>query len=254
MRIVISPAKKLNTDAINPNILASTPLFLKQAQDLIDIIVEKDSFEVASLMKLSIKLADLTVSRFQKWHTPFTADNAKQAIFSFAGDVYQGLDASTFSESDLAFCQTHLRILSGLYGLLRPLDLMQAYRLEMGTRLVTNKGKNLYDFWGDRLTKQLNHELNNDETLVNLASTEYFKSIQPQSIACNIITPMFKENKAGTYKVIGIHAKRARGLMARYIIQNRITDIEAIKGFTSNGYAWNASLSNHQDWVFTRDE
>ncbi len=252
MRIVISPAKKLNEGKALPQFAYTQPDFLPQAQMLIDTLQQKDSFEIAELMKLSIKLADLNVSRYQRWHTPFTPDNAKQALFSFAGDVYQGLDAASLSAQDLDFAQSHLRILSGLYGMLRPLDLMQPYRLEMGTKLANPKGNNLYDFWGDTITNQLNKELGSDDVLINLASNEYFKVIQPKLLCANIITPSFKENKGGSYKVIGIHAKKARGLMSRFIIQHRITDVEAIKAFNADGYAFNPSLSDARTWVFSR--
>ncbi len=252
MRIVISPAKKLYEGSALQNFPHTQPSFLQQAQTLIDILQEKDAFDIANLMKLSMKLVDLNVQRYQSWHTPFTADNAKQALFSFAGDVYQGLDAQTLFNDDINFAQEHLRILSGLYGMLRPLDLMQPYRLEMGTRLANDKGSNLYDFWGDTITEQLNLELQADDTLINLASTEYFKAIQPQLLQANIITPTFKENKAGTYKVIGIYAKKARGLMTRYIIQNRISDVQAIKNFDMDGYSYNPSLSDNKNWVFSR--
>ena len=251
MRMIISPAKKLN-EAPAEHCEHTLPHFLSQSQQLIDVLQERDSFEIASLMKLSIKLADLNVSRFQQWHTPFTPENAKQALFSFAGDVYQGLDAQTLSADDIAFAQEHLRILSGLYGLLRPLDLIQPYRLEMGTKLITPQGSNLYQFWGSDITEHLNNELQNDDALINLASQEYFKSIQSKAIRCPIITPEFKENKNGTYKVIGIFAKRARGLMTRHIIQNRITHAQDIKAFNTDGYTWNTELSNDTNWVFTR--
>jgi cytoplasmic iron level regulating protein YaaA (DUF328/UPF0246 family) len=252
MRIVISPAKKLYEGSALKNFPHTQPAFLQQAQTLIDILQEKDAFDIANLMKLSMKLADLNVQRYQSWHTPFTADNAKQAIFSFAGDVYQGLDAQTLSNDDINFAQGHLRILSGLYGMLRPLDLMQPYRLEMGTRLANDKGSNLYDFWGNTITEQLNQELQADEALINLASNEYFKVIQTKLLQANIITPTFKENKGGTYKVVGIYAKKARGLMSRFIIQNRITNAQDIKAFDWDGYAYNPSLSESNTWAFTR--
>ncbi|MBN4058245.1 peroxide stress protein YaaA [Mariprofundus ferrooxydans] len=252
MRIIISPAKKLNEGFALANLKATQPQFLSQSQALINILQEKDSFDIASLMKLSIKLADLNVSRYQSWHTPFTTDNAKQALFSFAGDVYQGLNADSLSSEDIGFAQDHLRILSGLYGLLRPLDLMQPYRLEMSTRLANLKGSNLYDFWGEQITTQLNSELNKNDTLINLASNEYFKVIKPKLLHANIITPTFKENKAGTYKIVGIYAKKARGLMSRFIIQNRITDVEDIKTFNVDGYMYNPNLSDAKNWVFSR--
>jgi cytoplasmic iron level regulating protein YaaA (DUF328/UPF0246 family) len=252
MRIVISPAKKLYEGPALQNIPHTQPIFLQQSQTLIDILQEKDAFDISALMKLSMKLADLNVQRYQSWHSPFTAANAKQALFSFAGDVYQGLDAQTLSNDDITFAQTHLRMLSGLYGILRPLDLMQPYRLEMGTRLANDKGSNLYDFWGDTITEQLNQELQVDDTLINLASTEYFKVIQPKLLQSNIITPTFKENKAGTYKVVGIYAKKARGLMSRFIIQNRITNAQDIKAFDWDGYTYNPNLSDANTWAFTR--
>jgi len=252
MRIVISPAKKLNEGSALQTFPATEPMFLEQSQQLIDILSRKDSFEIAELMKLSIKLADLNVQRYQSWHTPFTPANAKQALFSFAGDVYQGLDAESLGVDDIEFAQHHLRILSGLYGLLRPLDLMQPYRLEMGTKLRNPKGNNLYDFWADIITAQLNQELDVSDTLINLASHEYFKSIQTKSLHASIITPAFKENKGGTYKVVGIYAKKARGLMSRFIIENRITNAEDIKAFDLEGYIYNNSLSDGHTWVFSR--
>jgi cytoplasmic iron level regulating protein YaaA (DUF328/UPF0246 family) len=252
MRIVISPAKKLNEGVALPDFPATQPMFLAQSQQLIDILSSKDSFEIAELMKLSMKLADLNVQRYQSWHTPFTKNNARQAIFSFAGDVYQGLDAQSLTSNDIHFAQDHLRILSGLYGMLRPFDLMQPYRLEMGTQLSNPKGNNLYDFWRDTITHQFNQELSNGSTLINLASNEYFKAIQPQALQADIITPSFKENKSGTYKVVGIYAKKARGLMSRFIIQNRITNAQDIKSFDWDGYAYNPSLSDSKTWAFTR--
>ena len=252
MRIIISPAKKLYEGKALPNFPATQPMFLPQSQQLVDILSTKDSFDIADLMKLSIKLADLNMQRYQIWHTPFTTDNAKQALFSFAGDVYQGLDAASLSAADIDFAQQHLRILSGLYGLLRPLDLMQPYRLEMGTKLANPKGNNLYDFWGDSLTRQLNQELSNTDTLINLASNEYFKVIKPNMLNASIITPTFKENKGGIYKVVGIYAKKARGLMSRFIIQHRITQVEDLKNFAVDGYSYNPGLSTFDNWVFSR--
>jgi len=253
MRIIISPAKKLNKGFALPDFKHTQPQFLQQSQLLINILQDKDSFEVSALMKLSMKLADLNTARFQQWHTPFTASNAKQALFTFAGDVYQGLDAASLSADDINFAQDHLRMLSGLYGLLKPLDLMQAYRLEMGTKLSNPKGNNLYDFWGTSITDQLNQELGNGGTLINLASNEYSKVIQMKNIQGKVLTPTFKENKDGNYKTIGIFAKKARGLMSRYIIQNRITDAEDIKAFDIDGYTYNPSLSDTKTWAFTRN-
>ena len=252
MRIIISPAKKLHEGTALPNYPTTQPIFLSQSQQLIDILSVKDIFEIADLMKLSIKLADLNMQRYQSWHTPFTKDNGKQALFSFAGDVYQGLDAASLSAADIDFAQQHLRILSGLYGLLRPLDLIQPYRLEMGTKLTNPKGNNLYDFWGDSLTQLLNQELSSTDTLINLASDEYFKAIKPKVLNASIITPVFKENKGGTYKVVGIYAKKARGLMSRFIIQHQMTQAEDLKNFAVDGYSYNPSLSTSNNWVFSR--
>jgi len=254
MLIVISPAKKLDMDAKAPCSTHSQPELLQQSQILIDALREKDSFDIAELMKLSMKLADLNVSRYQTWQTPFHINNAKQALWAFRGDVYQGIDADSFSEDDASFAQAHLRILSGLYGLLRPLDLMQAYRLEMGTKFNHIRGKNLYEFWGNLITEHLNSalEAQGDDTLINLASQEYFKSINSKSLNGTIITPVFKEHKNGQYKVIGIYAKRARGLMSRYIIQHRLSSLDALRDFNLDGYSWNAELSDSKQLVFTR--
>jgi len=254
MLIVISPAKKLDMEAESPFSTHTQPELLQHSQLLIDTLREKDSFDIAELMKLSIKLADLNVARYQAWHTPFHLDNAKQALWAFRGDVYQGMDTDSFSDDDASFAQAHLRILSGLYGLLRPFDLMQAYRLEMGTRFDNIRGKNLYEFWGNLITEHLNTALKEqgDDVLINLASQEYFKSINPKNLNGNIITPVFKEHKNGQYKVIGIYAKRARGLMSRHIIQNRLNTIDALRDFNLDGYSWNAELSDSRQLVFTR--
>jgi cytoplasmic iron level regulating protein YaaA (DUF328/UPF0246 family) len=223
---------------------------------LIQRLREFCSLDIAELMKLSIKLAELNFDRYEAFEPECTKDNAKQAILAFKGDVYQGLDAESFSAADFKFAQQHLRILSGLYGLLRPLDLMQPYRLEMGTKLVTDRGKNLYEFWGDIITDGLNKQLGKIKsgTLVNLASNEYFKSVKPKNIAGEIVTPQFKEYKNGEYKMIGIYAKRARGLMARYIIQNQLTRPEALKDFSEEGYSFNKKLSAGNSLVFTRKQ
>ena len=217
-------------------------------------------------MSASDSLAELNRQRFKQWKTPFRPDNSRQAMFAFKGDVYLGLDAYSMAPAEVKFAQSHLRILSGLYGLLRPLDLMQAYlqayRLEMGTRLGTQQGSNLYQFWGDRITKSLNRELkqSDSKTLVNLASGEYFKSIKPKQLNAEIITPAFKEYRDGQYKFIQFFAKKARGLMARYLIDRKIRylidrkidDPEALKDFDYAGYGYNAELSDDNEWVFTR--
>jgi len=254
MLLIISPAKKMDFESPAPMLQCSQPVFLDEATMLIDILRDKDSFEIADLMKLSMKLADLNTARYQQWHTPFTADNAKAALYAFRGDVYQGLDADSLSHQDIDFAQQHLTILSGLYGLLRPLDLIQPYRLEMGTRLASPRGRDLYAFWGQLITEQLNHTLarQGDDILINLASNEYFKAVQTKALKADIIIPQFKERRGGSYKIISFSAKRARGMMSRYIIKNRLSDAEAIKGFDADGYAFNPDLSEGPGWVFSR--
>jgi len=254
MLIIISPAKKLdnNTRAVTADY--SEPELLDQSAALIAIVREMNSFQIADLMKLSMKLADLNMQRFQHWCQPFTAANAREAIFSFRGDVYQSIDADSFSADELDFAQAHLRILSGLYGLLRPLDLMQHYRLEMGTRLVNARGRDLYAFWGQVITDALNKALaeQGDDILINLASNEYFKVVQPAAIKGRIITPIFKEYRSGQYKVISFNAKKARGLMNRYMIQHALSEPEHIKAFTLADYRFAPDMSEGDRWVFIR--
>jgi len=254
MLIVISPAKKLDYTNPAPATECSQPQFLDRAAELIAIMAEKDSYEIADLMKLSMKLADLNMQRYQQWHTPFTAENAKQALFAFTGDVYQGLDAGTLSQESMDFAQQHLRILSGLYGLLRPLDLMQPYRLEMGTKLASDRGRNLYAFWGSVITDAVNDALaaQDDDVLINLASNEYFSAIQTTNIKGRIITPVFKELRNDSYRIISFNAKKARGFMSRYIIENRLSNPEELKAFDIADYAFNADLSSTNEFVFTR--
>ncbi len=254
MLIAISPAKKLDYNSPAPLTRHSLPMHLDKAAELIEIMRQKDSFEIASLMKLSMNLADLNMQRYQDWHTPFTADNAKQALFAFSGDVYQGLDAATLSIDNINYAQDHLRILSGLYGLLRPLDLMQAYRLEMGTKLPTEHGNNLYQFWGEMITNSINQDLaaQGDDILVNLASNEYFSCIKQDKLQGRIITPVFKELRQGTYRIISFNAKKARGLMARYIIEHHIDKPEDIKSFDLADYQFNTELSADNSYTFTR--
>ncbi len=254
MLIAISPAKKLDYTTPCPTSDFTQPKHLDRAADLIEIMARKDSFEIADLMKLSMKLADLNMQRFQDWHTPFSADNAKQALFAFHGDVYQGLDAATLSRDDIAYTQKHLCILSGLYGLLRPLDLMQAYRLEMGTKLATDKGNNLYQFWGNTITNSINATLaaQGDDLLINLASNEYFSSVRTNHIKGQIITPIFKELRQGKYRIISFNAKKARGYMSRYIIENRIENPQEMKAFDMADYRFNAEMSSDDKYTFTR--
>ena len=254
MLIVVSPAKKLDYDTPAKTKKSTTPDFLQDSQILIDRLRDFSALDIAELMHLSMKLAELNFDRYESWSLPLTTDNAKQAMFAFKGDVYTGLDAESFSATDISFAQKHFRMLSGLYGLLRPLDLMFPYRLEMGTKLENERGKNLYEFWGDTITDAINKQLKASKShhLINLASNEYFKSVKQKQVNGEIITPAFKEYKNGEYKMIGIYAKRARGLLSRYIIQNQLTDPEDIKNFNEEGYKFNKKLSKGTNWVFTR--
>ena len=254
MLIVISPAKKLDYETAVASSQHSQPMLLNHAEELITGLQKLAPQNICSLMGLSDKLGVLNYGRFQSWKRPFNTENARQAILAFKGDVYQGLDAWHFSEQDLAWSQDHLRILSGLYGVLRPLDLMQPYRLEMGTGFVNDRGKNLYHFWGDIITTELNKALTEQDTpvLVNLASNEYFKSVNTENINARIVTPVFMDKKADKYRVISFFAKKARGLMSAFIIKNRLTDIESIKDFDSDDYRFMPALSEGDRWVFAR--
>lgn len=254
MLTVISPAKTLDFDTPSQTDKHTKPRFLSQSQQLIEQLKKLSAQEIASLMKISDKLAGLNMARFQQWQTPFTTNNAKQAVLAFKGDVYTGLDAETLDEKDLEYAQQHLRILSGLYGILRPLDLMQPYRLEMGTPFQNIVGKGLYNFWGEQLQKSLEADPGlSDGVLINLASNEYFKVINAKKLNVNIITPIFKDWKNGQYKMISFYAKKARGLMSRYIIEQRINSPEQLKQFDSEGYRYNEEMSQGNDWVFIRD-
>lgn len=251
MIIVVSPAKKLGMEPKKIVGKATQPQFLNEANALVDILREKSSKDLQKLMSISEKLGDLNADRYQEFETPFTPENAKQAMYAFQGDTYVGLDAESLSEDDAKYAQDHLRILSGLYGLLRPLDLMQAYRLEMGTKLENKNGKNLYDFWGDKLTNALNKE---SGPVINLASNEYISSIQADDLKDGMITPVFKELKENGPKVIGLFAKRARGMMTRYIIENRIEDVADLKNFDIDGYQFQPKASSDSELVFLRDQ
>jgi cytoplasmic iron level regulating protein YaaA (DUF328/UPF0246 family) len=253
MLVLLSPAKTLDFEIPPVTDAHSQPEFTSEAEPLINVLREKAPQDIADLMKLSDKLAALNVARYQGWTTKHTQENARQALLAFKGDVYTGLDAETLSEADLEYAQSHLRILSGLYGLLKPLDLMQPYRLEMGTSLTTDKGKTLYAYWGSTITDRLNTELGSDDFVVNLASNEYFKSVQPKKLNGRLITPVFKDQKSGQYKIISFWAKKARGLMARYIIDKRVEQPEQLKAFDYDGYAFNEAMSEGDTWVFTRD-
>ena len=256
MLLVVSPAKTLDYDTPAVTKTFSQPDFLDQSQRLIDELRELSPAQIGSLMGISDKLAQLNAARFEAWSQPFTASNAKQAVLAFKGDVYTGLNAESLSEKQLTFAQKHLRILSGLYGLLRPLDLMQAYRLEMGSKFANQRGKDLYSFWDELITDKLNEEITKqkDNVLVNLASNEYFKSVKTKSLKAQIITPIFKDQKGGQYKIISFYAKKARGLMCRYVIDNEISQVEKLKGFDYEGYSYNKAMSSETDWVFIREE
>jgi cytoplasmic iron level regulating protein YaaA (DUF328/UPF0246 family) len=254
MILVLSPAKSL--DFATPIRVAehSQPDFLEQSQRLIEQLRQLSPLEVGQLMGISDQLAVLNATRYADWSLPFSTANARQALLAFNGDVYEGLDAASLSLADLQFAQAHLRVLSGLYGVLRPLDLMQPYRLEMGTRLANSKGKDLYAFWGERITEALNAALleTGASALVNLASEEYFKSVKPKKLAVPVIQPVFEDWSAGKFKVVSFYAKRARGLMARFSIVSRMTLPEGLKDFSSEGYAYDAEASNEKHWVFRR--
>lgn len=254
MLTIISPAKTLDYKTPTATDSYSQPKHLTQSRKLIRRMRQFTGPELSGLMNVSNNIAELNQQRFKKWKTPFKPDNARQAIFAFKGDVYIGLDAYSMTNQNTDFAQDHLRILSGLYGLLRPLDLIQPYRLEMGTKVDTEAGKNLYQFWNGRITKTLNQELkqSGSDTLINLASNEYFKAVKPRSLKAEIITPVFKDYHKNDFQVIGFFAKKARGLMARYLIDNEIDNPDELKAFCAEGYAYNSALSKPHEWVFTR--
>lgn len=255
MLILISPAKKLDYETPLSTDVHSQPQFLEHSQQLIDQLKSYAPHEVADLMHLSEKLALLNFERFQDWQTPFTAENARPAVLAFKGDVYTGMAADTMDQATLDYAQQHLRILSGLYGVLRPLDLMQPYRLEMGTSLQNERGKDLYAFWNGVITDKLNADLaaSGSEVVVNLASSEYFKSVNKKALNGRLITPAFKDWKNGQYKMISFFAKKARGMMTRYVLENRVDDPEQLHAFAQDGYAFNPELTTKPDEpVFTR--
>lgn len=253
MIIIISPSKTLDFKA-NPYHQHSQPRQLEHSQKLINVLKRLNPEEIAHLMKISEKLSQLNWQRYREFKQPFTLDNAKQALLAFKGDVYKGIKVDTYSADDFTFAQKHLRILSGLYGLLRPLDLIQPYRLEMGSHLQNEQGRNLYEFWHDQVTVLLNQDFKNQlsPVLINLASNEYYKVIKPKILNAKVLTLTFKENKSGIYKTIAIYAKRARGLMTDFIITHRITEPEQLKTFNQENYRFNPSLSSKKEWVFSR--
>jgi len=257
MITVISPAKNLDYDTPAHIDTFTQPELLEHSEELMTVCRELSPQQIGSLMKISDKLSGLNAARFSEWAQPFTPDNAKQAVLAFNGDVYTGLDASSLDEDTLSYAQSHLRILSGLYGVLKPLDLMQAYRLEMGTKLENTRGKNLYEFWGTVIAEKLNEALAAEGAtqLVNLASNEYFKAVNKKALKADIITPVFKDCKNGQYKVISFYAKKARGMMARYIMENQVTSLEALKAFDVAGYYFSAEATQKENEpVFLRAE
>lgn len=256
MLALISPAKTLDYETALPSDVYTQPRLLEHSQELIDVARKLSATEIASLMSVSEKIATLNVERFRDWQAEFDLANARQAMFAFKGDVYTGLDAYSLSPADIEFAQQHLRMLSGLYGLLRPLDLMMPYRLEMGTKLHNARGENLYRFWGDIITNLINQDLTQSQSdlLVNLASDEYYKAVQETKIQAEIIKPVFLDQKNGKYKVISFYAKKARGLMARFIIENKLERAEDLKAFNSEGYYFDADSSLKGELVFKRDE
>lgn len=258
MIFVLSPAKALDYETPATVATYTQPEFLTEAEQLVDILRTYSPADLAKLMKLSDPLAALNAARFQEWAQPFVPGPAKQAVLAFDGDVYAGLDASSLAAADLDWAQARLRILSGLYGVLRPLDLMLPYRLEMGTRLPTPAGRTLYAWWGERITQSLNALAAEREktgaaaVLVNLASTEYFKSVQAAKLKARVITPVFEDWKNGRYKIISFYAKRARGRMVRYAIDQRLDAVEGLQGFDAEGYAFAPDASDEARWVFRR--
>ena len=257
MLMVISPAKTLDFETPSITKTNTQPDFMDEATQLVDVLRDYSPARIAKLMKLSDKLAGLNVARYQEWQPPFDMDNAKQALLAFKGDVYTGIDAESFKRPELTYVQKHLRILSGLYGLLRPLDLIQPYRLEMGTSLKNPEGKDLYQFWGSKITDEINANLKKSKgeaVLVNLASNEYFKSVKPKDLNARVVTPIFKDEKGGKYKIISFYAKKARGLMVAYAAMNKITNVEDLKQFDLEGYQFNNAMSEGDNWVFTREE
>ena len=257
MLFLLSPAKKLNYDSpLAADYEFEQPLFVAQATELIEVLKTKSEQEIADLMKLSDSLASLNVERYQAWEPSFDQSNSRQAILAFNGDVYEGLEASTLNQKQLAWTNQHVVILSGLYGVLRPLDLMRPYRLEMGTRLATERGKNLYEFWDGQIADYLNERLGEQKNplVINLASEEYFKAVKKDVLKYPVVQCVFKEERDGAYKIISFSAKRARGLMCRYAIENGIDDLEGLKQFNLEGYSYDEASSSEDSLVFLRPD
>ncbi len=255
MLIVLAPAKTLDFEKQQLTMRSSTPALLEDSETLIDCLRRFSPKQLLKLMAISAELAQVTHQQYAAWGPPFTPSNAKQAVLAFRGNAYVGLNVDAYSAADFGSAQRSLRIISGLYGVLRPLDLIQPYRLEMATKLKSPRGKNLYEFWGTRITEALKDDLmrQDDPVMMNLASNEYFKSVNPKQLDARIVTPSFKEARHGTHKSIGAFSKKARGLMASYIIRNQLTDVEDVKSFDAEGYRFDAGLSSCDDWVFTRE-
>ncbi|MEZ5329067.1 MAG: peroxide stress protein YaaA [Verrucomicrobiales bacterium] len=256
MITVISPAKTLDFSKQSLIRKATNPDFLEQSSALVEQLRQRSAAQLGKLMGISPKLAELNHQRFQDWSLPFTPDNSKQALLAFKGDVYTGFDCEAWTPDDFNFAQKHLRILSGLYGLLRPLDLIQPYRLEMGTRLENPGGKDLYEFWGTTISDAIRDAAKKSKSkcLVNLASNEYFGSVKPELISIPVVTPVFKDSKNGKYKIISFFAKKARGMMSNFIVHNRITDPADLRGFDVAGYYFDEGASTEDTLVFLREE
>ena len=252
MKILLSPAKSLDYKSELPTIKTSSICFEKEAQYLNSILKSKNPKELSALMNISSKIADLNYERNHSWSLPFTPKNARQAVYAFSGDVYRGLDAYSIDDSRIDFLQNSVRIISGLYGLIKPLDLIQPYRLEMGTKLAFDSNKNLYDYWRKKITEQLNLELDDKEPILNLASNEYFKAIDAKVIKSDVYSANFKQFKNGEFKTIAIFSKKARGMMTRFIVNNNITNISDIKSFDYDGYIFHKDLSSEKNLIFTR--
>ena len=255
MLAIISPAKTLDFESAVRNLPVSQPHLTDYSEQLIEICRQLSPQDLSSLMSISDKLAGLNAARFAEWTKSHNEKNSRAAIWAFKGDVYTGLDADSLSDEDVQFAQRHLRMLSGLYGLLKPLDLMQPYRLEMGTKLANPKGKDLYAFWGNIITQSMQQALDEqgDRILINLASDEYYKSVKESQLEAQIVKPVFLDNKNGKYKVVSFYAKKARGLMGRFIIQNRLERVEQLKEFALGGYWFDATPSTEKEFVFKRD-
>ena len=252
MKILLSPAKSLDFKSQPPTKKNSFLCFEKEAEFLNSILKRKSPKDLSDLMGVSSKIADLNYERNHNWSLPFNSKNARQAVYAFSGDVYRGLDAYSIDTKKVDFMQSTVRIISGLYGLIKPLDLIQPYRLEMGTKLSFDNNRNLYDYWKEKITNQLNSELSKNEPVLNLASNEYFKALDTKVIKSDVYSANFKQLKDGDYKTIAIFSKRARGMMTRYVIENNITDISSLKSFNYEGYVYHENLSSEKELIFSR--